>query len=188
MKKITLIMLMLISCTSFALTGLKIGEKNPLASVKSIDGKEINLNGKQTSILVFYRGSWCPYCVNQLKNIKSYLQPKLGEDINLIALSVDQKKVAMKMKRNFSFTFDIVSDPKAMTLKAFNIVNRVDDSLVKKYKNSYGIDIEADSGETHHMIAHPGVFIIRDGKILFADVHENYKERTDNKDILKALE
>lgn len=173
--------------SAFALTGLKVGDKTPITSLKAISGEELNLE-KGTNVLVFYRGSWCPYCVTQLKNIKSYLEPKLeGKNIKLIAVSVDQEKVAKKMKRNFNFSFDIVSDPKAETLKKFKIVNKLEDKLVKKYKNSYGIDVEADSGEDHHLVAHPGVFIVADGKIIFADVHVNYKQRTNNKDILKAL-
>jgi peroxiredoxin len=173
--------------SAFSITGLEVGDKSPITSLKTISGEQINLS-EGTNVLVFYRGSWCPYCVGQLKNIKSYLQPKLdAKNIKLIAVSVDKLKVAKKLKRNFSFTFDIVSDPKAETLKKFKIVNKIEDKLVAKYKNSYGIDIEADSGEKHHLVAHPGVFIVREGKVTFADVHVDYKQRTDNKIILKAL-
>ena len=91
------------------------------------------------------------------------------------------------MKDEYKFSFTVLSDPKAKSLQAFNIVNKLDDKLVKKYKASYKIDVEADSGETHHMVAHPAVFIIKNGKIAFADVQTDYKVRTDNQDILKAL-
>ena len=59
--------------------------------------------------------------------------------------------------------------------------------MVAKYKSSYKIDVEGDSGEKHHIIAHPAVFIIENGKIIYVDVHTNYKERTKNSEILKII-
>jgi len=58
---------------------------------------------------------------------------------------------------------------------------------VTKYKSSYKIDVEGYSGENHHMVAHPAVFIIKDGKVSFADAHLDYKKRTENSKILEAL-
>jgi len=91
------------------------------------------------------------------------------------------------MKRNNNFSFTVLTDPKAKSLKAFNIINKLSDDLVAKYKSSYKIDVEGDSGESHHMVAHPAVFIIKDGKVSFADVHLDYKKRTENSMILEAL-
>lgn len=44
---------------------LLIGEKIPNCILESVDGNTVSLesvlNGKRT-VLVFYRGGWCPYC------------------------------------------------------------------------------------------------------------------------------
>lgn len=37
------------------------------------------------------------------------------------------------------------------------------------------------------MVAHPAVYVVKDGKITYADIHTNYKERTKNEEILNAL-
>ena len=167
--------------------GLKIGEKLPIKSLQATSGENISLTGKK-SIFLFYRGSWCPYCVKQVKSFESTVFPKLSSNEQAFIISVDQLKVSSIMKDKFKLRSHVISDPKAKSLKAFNIINKIDDALVKKYKQSYKIDVEADSGETHHMVAHPAVFISDEqGKIIFADVHKNYKERTDNQSILKAL-
>lgn len=174
--------------TYASVEGLKAGDASPIENLKGTDGKTLNLTEKDKNyILVFYRGSWCPYCMTQLKSIQEEIIPKLDETSKLLAISVDKPKVAKKMKRNFSFTFHVVSDPKADILKKFNIANKLEDKLIEKYKNSYQIDVEGDSGQTHHIVAHPAVFIVRNRKIVFADVHTNYKERTENKSILSAI-
>ncbi|MFG1501348.1 redoxin domain-containing protein [Halobacteriovorax sp. XZX-3] len=169
--------------------GLGVGTKSPNIEIKNIEGTEIILDDSdKKTVLVFYRGSWCPYCMKQLQSIQTEVMPKLDKSSKLVAISVDKKMIAHKMKKKYQYTFDIVSDPKASLLLAFNIVNKLDDKLVQKYKQSYKIDIEGDSGQTHHMVAHPAVFVIRNGKITYQDIHKEYKDRTKNDDILAALE
>lgn len=168
--------------------GVKVGEKVPVLELTTISGKTIDLSDKNKFyILVFYRGSWCPYCMKQLKSIEKEVIPKLSKESVLIAISVDKKITAKKMKDKYQFSFGIVSDPKAGTLKSFKIANKLKDDLVKKYKASYQIDIEKDSGESHHLVAHPGVFIIKNSKIVYSDVHINYKDRTKNREILSVI-
>ncbi len=188
-KTLFIIIQLMFSSYSMALTGLEAGSKVPDLSLKDIAGKSIELAKLQkTTVLVFYRGSWCPYCIKQLKSIDKEVMPKLNlKTQQLIAISVDSVKVAKKMKRNNNFSFDLISDSNALSLTAFKIVNKLDANLVKTYKNSYKIDIEKDSGQTHHMIAHPAVFIIKAGRVLYSDVHADYKQRTSNSTILKEL-
>lgn len=187
--KITLLFFLILTFgSSFAIEGLSKGAKSPDLKVQSIDGSSINFSKlKLQTIVVFYRGSWCPYCIRQLESLQQEVMPKIGKKAQLIAISVDKEIVAKKMRRKFNFDFTVISDPKARTLKAFKIVNKLDDDLVKKYKSSYKIDVEGDSGEKHHMVAHPAVYIIENGIIKFADVNTDYKKRTSNEDILKAL-
>ncbi|MBC76053.1 MAG: hypothetical protein CME64_08545 [Halobacteriovoraceae bacterium] len=182
------IVLALFLSTVFAAEGVKVGEKVPVEKIVTTEGKEIDLTlSNKEYVLVFYRGSWCPYCMTQLKSIQSEVVPKLKTKQAVIGISVDRSAVAKKMKRKFDLGFHIVSDPKAELLKKFEIANKLDEKLVKKYKNSYSIDVEGDSGEKHHIVAHPAVFIVKSGKIKYADVHLNYKERTKNTEILENL-
>jgi peroxiredoxin len=186
MKKLLLILLF--STNLFAIEGLKVGESAPSLILKDLAGKTFDLGKEQKkTVLVFYRGSWCPYCIKQLEGIQKGIVGKIGRGAQLVAVSVDKKSIAKKMKKKFGFNFPIISDPKAKTLMAFKIVNKINDDLVKKYKGMYKIDVEGDSGEVHHMVAHPAVFIIQKGKIIFSEVNTDYKVRTKNSDILKAL-
>jgi peroxiredoxin len=187
MKKIILLCLILPQL-SFAMIGLKVGDSAPSLILKDTDGKSIDLSNKsKTTVAIFYRGAWCPYCLKQLKSVEADLVNQTKGKARIIAISVDQHKVAKKMKKKNNFSFSVVSDSKAKYLKAFKITNKLSDDLVAKYKTSYKIDVEGDSGETHHLVAHPGVFIIKNGKIIFADVHVNYKDRTENSKVLEAI-
>ena len=184
-----LLIILFFSFTSVAADWPQVGAFAPEIKLKDTDGKMFVLGEqKNKTVLVFYRGSWCPYCIRQLKSIKEDLVKKAKQkNVKLVAISVDKLLVAKKMKKKFGFDFTIISDPKAESLKAYKIVNKLSDELVRKYKNSYQIDVENDSGQIHHMVAHPAVFIVENKKVIFSDVHTDYKQRTDNKEILKAL-
>lgn len=130
--------LLLISFNTYALEGLKVGDKAPNLTLKDTAGMEFNIAQlKKPTALVFYRGSWCPYCMTQLKSIEAQVMGKLPKGAQLLAISVDRLKIAKKMKAKNKFSFSVISDPKATSLKEFKIVNQLDDDLVKKYKSSY---------------------------------------------------
>lgn len=186
MKKLLFFLLFVFSIRPlFPLTGLKVGDKIPKTELKTIDGRSFDLLSGQ-HVLIFYRGSWCPYCIKQLKGIDA-IYSELIKNANVLAISVDKDSVAQKMKKRFNFSFHIVSDSRAKLLKQFKIVNKLEQSLVEKYKSAYQIDIESDSGKNHHMIAHPGIFILNAGEIVFADVHTDYKVRTEARLLLNAV-
>lgn len=169
--------------------GIQVGDTAPNFELSDTNGNKFTLD-KQTKItvLVFYRGSWCPYCVSQLKTIETDVINVIDKSkVQLVAISTDKPSVATAMVRKLGFTFPVLSDPKANTMKDYKIANQLSAELVEKYKNSYKIDVEGDSGETHHIVAHPAVFIIKNKKIVFSDVHIDYKKRTDNQKILAAL-
>ncbi len=181
-------LLLFLPYLTMAMEGLSVGSKVPELELKDIEGNKVDLRAKsKKSILVFYRGSWCPYCMTQLKDLKKDLLSKIEGKANLYAISVDKQSTSKRMRDKFEINFPVISDPKAKSLKAFKIVNKLDEALVKKYKSAYKIDVEADSGEKHHMVAHPAVFILSKGKLVFKDVHVDYKQRTENSKILSEI-
>jgi peroxiredoxin len=166
-----------------------IGQNVPDASVRTMDNKTISirklLNGKPT-VLVFYRGGWCPFCNTQLSNLRKTEVPLKEMGFQLIAVSPDlpAELRATAGKRELSYT--LVSDAKADAMQAFNIGYRVDDKL-NEQMIGWGINLQTRSGETHHGLPVPSVFVIdADGLIQFEYVNPNYKIRAPEGVILAA--
>ena len=62
--------------------------------------------------------------------------------------------------------------------QAFGIVFQVDEKTVERYKNQLSIDLEDASGEKHHLLPVPAVFIVgSDGIIRFEYVNPSHKIR-----------
>ena len=66
------------------------GEVAPDFTLEDIQGNPVTLSatrGKTPTVLVFYRGYWCPFCARQLSELRSLL--KADEQVRLLAVSVD---------------------------------------------------------------------------------------------------
>ena len=115
------------------------------------------------------------------------IAPELVElGYRIIAISPDRpEKLKASLDKN-EFGHVLLSDSKMTAAKAFGIAYRVDDDTLKVYKN-YGIDLEESSGEQHHQLPVPSVFLVgKSGRIEFQYVNPDYKVRLDPDVLLAA--
>jgi peroxiredoxin len=159
---------------------LLIGAEVPNVTLQTAEGKPFDLKAaaaKKPAILIFYRGGWCPYCnlhLGQLQAAEAELL-KLGHRI--LAISPDRPEKLAESEEKGKLTYTLLSDSSMAAAKAFGIAFRVDDATVEKYKG-YGIDLEAASGQNHHLLPVPSVFIAgTDGRVNFVHVNPDYKVR-----------
>jgi peroxiredoxin len=143
---------------------------------------------RQPTVLVFYRGGWCPYCnahLAALAEIEGDLQ-KAG--IRLIAISPDQpSKLYDAPERKTKPDFLLLSDQDMTAAEAFGIAFTVSDDVVARYKKSFDIDLEEASGRKHHRLPYPSVFVVdTTGVIRFAHVNPDYRTRLEPAKILAA--
>lgn len=169
---------------------LQVGVSVPDVALKDADGKSVelaSLHAEHPVVLVFFRGSWCPFCTKHTQElIKSYPAIKeLGAE--LVAISPDSAKHSKDNVTKNSIPFPVLSDSEVAASKAFGLAFEVDAQTIEKYKG-YGIDLEKSSGANHHALPVPAVFIVDQvGKIAFAHSDADYRKRLDAKVILDEL-
>ena len=104
----------------------------------------------------------------------------------MIAISTDQPSGLQQSLRKHDLGYTLLSDSRMQAARAFGIAWQVDDDGVAMYKR-YGIDLEEASGETHHQLPVPSVFLVgRDGRIQYVYSNPDYKIRPDNDTLLRA--
>lgn len=170
---------------------VKVSEKVPDSQVQNLDGEKINLsdfvNGKQT-VLIFYRGGWCPYCNLQLASLNDIEKDLLNLGYQLVAISIDKPEKLKESIDKHALTYTLLSDSKAEASIAFGLAFRVDDKYNEMLK-SHNMSLEDASGETHHILPVPAVFVLdKDGVIQFEYVNPDYKVRLNGEILLKAAE
>lgn len=169
---------------------LKVGDAIPDVTVRTEEGKEVRLRAlvaEKPTALIFYRGGWCPFCNRHLKELNGIEKDIVREGAQLLAISMDQPEKLKATPDHDQLGYKLLSDSNAAAIKAFGIGFRVDDATVEKYK-TYKIDLEAASGEKHHLLPHPAVFVAgTNGVIRFAHVNTDYKVRLEPAKILQAV-
>lgn len=159
---------------------IKISEEVPSAKLRSIDGNIIDIREVikgNKSIIIFYRGGWCPYCNMHLSELQQVEDDLLALNYKLIAISMDKPEKLFESVNKHKLKYELFSDSDAEVVKAFGIAFKVEDNLVNILRE-HKMDLEVSSGQTHHILPVPSVFIAdEEGKILFEYVNPDYKIR-----------
>ena len=82
--------------------------------------------------------------------------------------------------------FRLLSDSDMAVARSFRVAYTLDDQTLAELKK-YNIDVEEASGQNHHMLPVPAVFLVTtDGLVQFQYVNPNYKVRLDPDLLLSA--
>lgn len=90
---------------------LKPGDKVPDFTLSDVEGNRFHLYENLHSIktmLVFYRGEWCPICNIYLSNLQNQIAQFRDANTQLIALSTDSPTGARNMKQRLGLSFVIL--------------------------------------------------------------------------------
>ena len=130
------------------------------------------LRGKKNVVLVFYRGYWCPYCIAQLKEMRTLLSDELKRDTEMLVVSIDDDKgTQTAMSRitadgqNADFVF--LSDPDHAVIARYGVLN---------------------PAGSRRGIPHPATYVIdKKGMVRWRDIQTDYKIRPTNAEVLTAV-
>jgi peroxiredoxin len=192
----TLLLLILLGCASIKdmakqTAPLLNGQKVDKALLtKDINNNDITIGSilsKKPTVLVFYRGGWCPYCNIQLANLRKITKEIEALGYQLVAVSPDKVLNLKKSIDKQKLSYQLISDSNLVLASSFGVSFKLDNKTLLAYK-TYGINLEEASGKKHHSLPIPSVYVIdTDGLIHFNYVNPNYKVRLNEKILLSAL-
>ncbi len=169
---------------------LPVGAAVPSALVTTLDGTELDLAqvvaGKPT-LLVFYRGSWCPYCNKHLAALQEIEAELLALGYQILAISPDGAAGLQTTADKNHLNYRLLSDQAMKASAAFGLAFRIDPVMVEKYKG-YGITLPLVPGESDiRWLPVPAAYLIgRDGQVKFVYTNADYKTRITAADLLAA--
>lgn len=171
--------------------GLKVGEKAPDATLPDVSGSTrslAQLYAKSRTLVIFYRGGWCPFCNLKLHNY-AVAKPEFDKrGVQIVAISVDQPSEEAKTQAKQGVPFPMLSDSKLVAHRAYHVVH-VPEEAERKGLASYHIDLAAYSGEPHGDFAVPSIFLVdRDATVRFVHVDEDYKTQPSATQMLAVVD
>ncbi|MET1178702.1 TlpA disulfide reductase family protein [Peribacillus simplex] len=93
-----------------ALGGLKIGAKAPNFSLKTLDGKQVELSDyKGKKVMLNFWATWCPPCKKEMPDMEKYAQ-QAGDDVVVLAVNIDPENDVQAFVEDNGITFTIPLD------------------------------------------------------------------------------
>jgi peroxiredoxin len=172
--------------------GISVGQQAPDATVHDADGREVSLRGlagKDGRMLVaFYCGGWCPFCNFQIHELTTAYPELQRRGVLPVTISVDRPEESARIRATYTIPFPVLSDPDLSAHRAFRVLHHTDDAEVARLKG-FGMDLERSSGQTHHVIAIPSMFLMDGhGVVRGAHADPDYKVRPSVAQFLAAID
>src|SRR5277367_2112932 len=125
-------------------TALKVGDSIPDVTLRTVDNQEVKLRtlvAEKPTVLIFFRGGWCPFCNAHLSSLLGIEQELNKEGVQLVAIGMDQPSKLRETMLHDKLDYLLLSDSDASAVKAFGIAYKVDDTTLTRMK---GFNVELD--------------------------------------------
>ncbi|MDK8172316.1 peroxiredoxin-like family protein [Curtobacterium citreum] len=169
-----------------------VGDAAPDGPLVTSTGETTSLQavrGDAPTVLVFYRGAWCPYCNITLRTYQQELLPALQErGVQLVAVSPQTPEAAEQSIANGELAFPVLTDPENVLAGRFGIVTEPS-AAARAAHTQLGFDVADSNADDTAAVPFPSVFVLDDsGVVRFADVHVDYTTRTEVAEVLAAVD
>ena len=166
---------------------IKVGQVLDLdISLITSDGTEVTTRDlfiNKQSIVIIYRGTWCPYCNRHLSEIGSLEKELIDLGYQIIAISPDVPDRLEKNKQKIKLNYTLVSDSRSELIQALGLAANPPNKIYKKLLNK-------SSGGENSVLPIPSLLIIDNtAKVKYITWDWDYKNRISGSDVLaKAKE
>ncbi|GHC48838.1 peroxiredoxin-like family protein [Roseibacillus persicicus] len=170
---------------------LNVGDTAPDFTLKNATGEEVTLSTLLKDgpvILTWYRGSWCPYCNIALRSYQENLDKFKAAGAQFVALTPELPDKSLPTSEKYELQFEVLTDLNSEVAKKFGLVftmtKWVEDAMrdfadLKKYNGDEYDDTTLPLSATY--------IIQPDGKISYAFLDAEYRNRATPEQILEAL-
>ncbi|HMQ90014.1 MAG TPA: peroxiredoxin-like family protein [Flavilitoribacter sp.] len=162
---------------------LLIGESFPDENLVNLKGDGVSildLVKEKPTVVIFYRGGWCPYCNRHLAEIGQREEEILSLGYQVLAVSPDKAEKLRETADKNELKYRLFSDEGGVLAKAVGIAFDAPGIVKSRLKNF-------SDGKNEGYLPVPSVFVLNTGgEILFEYINPDYKQRIGG-DLLLAV-
>ena len=188
MKKILVILFFSFSLFTFSqlansaeeISPLLIGEKIPNTALRDVNGKISEMKDvlNKKTVLIIYRGGWCPYCNSQLSDMQEIEKQIIDLGYQIVAVSPDAPKFLKQTQEKQKLNYVLYSDSDGAFAKALGIAFKRDKPKLEKYSE----------GKNPGFLPVPTVYVLNSKReIEFLYINPKYSERLKGNLLLAVL-
>ncbi len=164
---------------------LLVGETAPDLKLKNIEGTEESLKeilGRKPTVLIFYRGGWCPYCNVHLAELQGIEKDILDMGYQVVGISPDSPANLKASVEKNVLSYGLLSDSDMGVAKAFGLAFQAPEKYKEMLAGASG------GGNGTGLLPVPAVFVFNtDGQIQFEYINPNYNTRIKGNMLMAVL-
>ena len=165
---------------------VEVGAEAPRFAVRTVEGDLYDFNPRELerpTILITFRGGWCPYCNMHLSELRHVMPEINAMGVDILFLSGDRpdqlySSLSEETQDDIAgLDYTILSDADASAAVALGIAFKTREGMAARFEER-GRDIEGSSITNHGVLPVPAVFAIdREGMVTFSYAIPDYKVR-----------
>ena len=137
-------------------------------------------------IVKFYRGRWCPYCMTELEAWRDAYGRIREHGALMVAIGPQLARQSDFMIGQHGLPFPVLTDTDNKVAEQFGLVYTVPE-YHRDYYKSILVNIPFVNGDQSWRLPLPATYVIaKDGKILFAEAHADFRVRPEPEEALQA--
>ena len=168
---------------------LPVGATAPEFALKDAAGRLVrseDLLALGPLVIKFFRGRWCPYCVTELEAWRDLYGRLREREALMVAISPQIERQNDFMCGQHGLPFPVLSDPGNAVAAKFGLVYTVPE-YHRSYFRSILVNIPFVNGDESWRLPIPATYVIgRDGRVLFAEAHADFRVRPEPEEALAA--
>ena len=176
---------------------LQAGTKAPNFTVYNVDGSAYEFVADKVeapTVIITFRGGWCPYCNTQLRELRNVLPEikQMGADI--LFLSGDRPEILYSNLKQETQEFidgldyTILSDAQMEMGMAYGLAFKLSESTLNRYMSREHWNLDDSSIVNFKALSVPAVYVINsDGVISFSYANPDYKVRLPAEEVKAAV-
>lgn len=168
----------------------QLGDTAPNFTLQNATGKAVSLSDYLQNgpvVLTWYRGGWCPYCNITLRHLQQSLPAFQAKGAQLLALTPELPDKSLSTQEKNELSFEVLTDTDLGVAKAYGIVFKLIEEVGEVYRKNFSL-LDYNGNDTDELPLAATYVIQADGKITYAFLDAEYRNRAEPADILAALE
>jgi peroxiredoxin len=156
---------------------LKPGRQLPLFLATTEDGRRIDSSSLEgaPAVILFVRGSWCPFCSSQVKNLTRIYKEIVDLGARLVFVTPKPLETTRRVAEMFDVEFEFWLDEDLAIARALELRHR--GGVPAAHKGAYGSDT----------VWPTALVVDADGKIVYTALSRHIVDRPNPVSLLRAL-
>jgi peroxiredoxin len=169
---------------------IQVGDKLPSFDLTSATGQNIssaNLLEQGHLLVVFYRGSWCPYCNIAVQYLQRHVEDFEARGVTLVAITPELPDYSLSTVEKNKLKFPVLTDLHNKFAKRLGLL--YDQSSARELHGKIGVDLNARNGEDTWEVPIPATLLVdKSGFVRAMHVDPDFRMRLDPKVALEWIE